>query len=431
VGAVEINPVRFGSKIDSGQSTYPLLDFIGLIGHEVTLSDGSVEDQAIKCTRNAAASIALACSESSYDQATLMLNRLAGFDLNVMTEFRVTDSVGAEFVRDVPEEIGPGRIEEMSKKFGGNILENRVNRMNNLDDKDEIIRKALADGPEGVLKSEYFGPTIKAMCIECDGTGVPGRRQELAGVKGKQSDGSAKTFEAKISAVFIIEYTAEGKPLLTDSGEIYRDKKTSYFGTVRKVEDFGPMLYQHAIDNGLEDMDAVIFLGDGGKWVWSICKTYFPYALTVLDLYHAIEHVNAMVDLLQFKGHSGSDKKQAFKDNCIGLLRRGEIQPMLDLVETLPCKKGNENKLETATSYFCNNSEHMNYGAFAACGLFVGTGVIEAGCKIIVGNRMKNSGMHWSKDHAEKMIALRCAIRNNEFFDSYLHDNSLHENSAA
>jgi len=387
--------------------------------------------QTIKCTRNAAASIALACSESSYEQAKLMLNRLAGFDLTVMTEFRVTDSVGSEFIKTVPEKIDPGKIEEITEKISGNALETRVNQIKSLDNSVEVIQKAITDGPEGVLKSEYFGPTIKVMYIECDGTGVPGRLQELAGVKGKQPDGSAKTFEAKIGAVFIVEYTPDGRPLLDKNGEIYRDKKTSYLGTVRKAEDFGLLLYQHAVDNGLEDMDAVVFLGDGAKWVWGICNTYFPYAITCLDLYHSTEHVSAMVDLLQFKGQSSSEKKQVFKDECINLLRRGEIQSMLDLVETLPCKKGSENKLETAIGYFCYNFEHMNYGALIASGIFVGSGVIEAGCKVIVGNRMKNAGMHWSKDNAEKMIALRCAIQNKEFLDSYLHDSSKSELCAA
>jgi hypothetical protein len=64
--------------------------------------------------------------------------------------------------------------------------------------------------------------------------------------------------------------------------------------------------------------------------------------------------------------------------------------------------------------------DRMNYGAFTASGIFVGSGVIEAGCKVIVGNRMKHAGMHRSKDHAEKMITLRCAIRNDVFFPSYL-----------
>jgi hypothetical protein len=75
--------------------------------------------------------------------------------------------------------------------------------------------------------------------------------------------------------------------------------------------------------------------------------------------------------------------------------------------------------------------ERMNYGAFTACGIFVGSGVIEAGCKVIVGNRMKNAGMHWLKDSAEKMIAIRCAVRNNKFLNPYLNDLTALKKSVA
>ena len=360
-----------------------------------------------------------------------MLKRLAGFDLNAMTEYRITDSVASEFVKNVPEEIGAGRIEEIAKKLGGNMLDVRIEQMNSFDNRDEVIHKAVDNGPEGVFYKGYEGPKMKVMYILCDGTGIPGRRQELAGVKGKQSDGSAKTFEAKIGAVFTVDYTYDGKPLLTESGEIYRDKNVSYMGTVRKVDDFGSMLYQHAVENGLEDMDAVVFLGDGAKWVWGIQNDYFPYALTGLDLYHATERTNDMIDLLQFKGRAGAENKQAFKDKCVELLQNGKVQDMLDLVKELPLKKGNEKKLESAIGYFCSNIERMNYGVFSACGIFVGSGVIEAACKVIVGNRMKNAGMHWAKDHAEKMINLRCAIRNDKFFDSYLNKHAMSYKSAA
>ena len=125
------------------------------------------------------------------------------------------------------------------------------------------------------------------------------------------------------------------------------------------------------------------------------------------------------------------DEKQAFKDECIEQLRCGNVQGMLSLVESMPCKKGNEKKLDSAMSYFSSNIERMNYGVFAANGIFVGSGVIEAGCKVIVGNRMKHAGMHWVKDHAEKMIALRCKIRNGEYLDSYLCDSSLPDKQAA
>lgn len=426
MGLVEIHPVQYACKKGKGRSIYPLLDFMELIDNEVTLRDGSTRVQTVKCTRNAAASIALVCSENSYAHAKLVLNHLTGLEVPVMTLFRVTNSVGMEFVKKPPTEIDFSKIKEMDEKIRDNILKTLVREACHPDNKEktrELIQKVLKDGPDGVLYKNYHGPTIKVMYILCDGTGVPGRHQELAGIKGKQPDGSAKTFEAKIGAVFIVEYTADGKPLLTKSGEIYRNKKVRYMGTVHKVDDFGPMLYQHAVENGLYDVDSVVFLGDGAKWIWGIQQEYFPYAITGIDLYHSIERVNSMIDFIQFKGQTSSDKKKAFKKECIELLRCGNIQDMLDLIESKSCKKGNEKKLESAMGYFRTNMERMNYGAFAASGIFVGSGVIEAGCKVIVGNRMKHAGMHWLKENAENMIALRCAIRNGEFFPFYLSKN--------
>ena len=312
VGFAEIQSVRYACVRHKGQSAYPLQDFIELINHEILLNEGSTAVQTIKCTRNAAASIALACSESSYEQATLILSRLAGFELTNMTEFRITDSVGAEFVKKPPTEIDFGNIVKIDEKVSGNTLECRVNQMchpANKEKMDDLIQKALNDGPDGIQYHAYTGPTMKVMYIQCDGTGVPGRHQELVGVKGKQPNGSAKTFEAKIGATFIMEYTADGKPLLTENGEIYRDKEVNYMGTVRKVDDFGPMLYQHTVENGLNDMDAVIFLGDGAKWLWNIQQEYFPFALTGVDLYHSIGRVNDMIEHIKFNGRSSSDRK--------------------------------------------------------------------------------------------------------------------------
>ena len=101
-------------------------------------------------------------------------------------------------------------------------------------------------------------------------------------------------------------------------------------------------------------------------------------------------------------------------------------------MQLTPINNGNEKKLESALAYFYSNLDRMNYGVFSACGIFVGSGVIEAGCKLIVGNRMKNAGMHWLKAHAENMINLRCSIRNGDFFDSYLHNtHTVSDNIAA
>jgi hypothetical protein len=403
---------------------------MNLIEHEVVSNEGTVAIKEIKCTHDAAASIALACAEIPYESAVLALERLSGIDINAMTEHRVTDSVGAEFVKEVPN-IDEDSIAKMTGRFTGNIIENHIEELKNSDNMTEIIKNSIKNGAKGVLRKDYAGPAIKVMYIEIDGTGVPGRQKELAGVKGKQADGSAQTFEAKVGATFIVEHAADGRPLLTDDGEIYRDQNVKYTGTVSKVDEFGRMLYRHALDNGLEDVDVVVFLGDGAKWVWGIQEKYFPYALTGLDLYHSIEKIGLLADHLQFKGRAGTDKKTQFTDECINLLKHGNVMDMLSLIETQACKKGHEKRLQSTLGYFRSNMDRMDYGVFTALGLFVGSGVIEAGVKVIVAGRMKNAGMHWSKNHAEKMIALRCAIRNGGFFSSYLPDQTTFQKIAA
>ena len=59
--------------------------------------------------------------------------------------------------------------------------------------------------------------------------------------------------------------------------------------------------------------------------------------------------------------------------------------------------------------YFQNNRHRMRYVEFHAQGLCTSTGVVEAGCKVAIGERLKQSGMHWTVRGADAIIALRCA----------------------
>lgn len=73
-----------------------------------------------------------------------------------------------------------------------------------------------------------------------------------------------------------------------------------------------------------------------------------------------------------------------------------------------------------ALGYFENNRSRMLYGTFREKGYFIGSGVIEAGCKTVVGQRVKESGMFWSVNGAENVLALRCAVMNGNF-DAFWH----------
>jgi hypothetical protein len=64
--------------------------------------------------------------------------------------------------------------------------------------------------------------------------------------------------------------------------------------------------------------------------------------------------------------------------------------------------------VEDELGYFVHNVERMKYGAFRRQGFFIGSGVIEAGCKTVIGSRCKQSGMFWGEPGAQNILALRC-----------------------
>ena len=68
-----------------------------------------------------------------------------------------------------------------------------------------------------------------------------------------------------------------------------------------------------------------------------------------------------------------------------------------------------------AVTYFERNRHRMRYARFRAQGLCIATGVVEAGCKIVVAQRLKRAGMHWSLDGANAILALRCAKLSGRF----------------
>ena len=74
-------------------------------------------------------------------------------------------------------------------------------------------------------------------------------------------------------------------------------------------------------------------------------------------------------------------------------------------------------KIRTEADYFERNAERMRYPKFRRQHLFVGSGVIEAGCKTVIGSRLKQSGMFWTIRGANAIIALRCCYLNGRFED--------------
>jgi len=88
------------------------------------------------------------------------------------------------------------------------------------------------------------------------------------------------------------------------------------------------------------------------------------------------------------------------------------------MLRSLKLKGKKKEIAEETIKYFENNKKRMRYDEFRRMSLFIGSGVVKAGCKSVIGKRLKISGMHWNIRGANSIIALRCCIESGNF-ESY------------
>lgn len=271
--------------------------------------------------------------------------------------------------------------------------------------------QAVAPAVGPWLQTLHTEEELLLMYISADGTGVPMRKDELQGRRGKQPDGSAKTREVKLGCVFLQSETDEqGHP-------VRQEDSTSYVGSFEGAGEFGLLLLQEARRRGLGRARKVIFIGDGAAWVWELARVNFPGAVLILDFYHALQHVHGLVEALCGKDSSeakrliGTWKKRLLKGRADQILTQAR-QRITSALDT--------EKAQKEITYLENNLARMNYGTFRKAGYFIGSGVVEAGCKTVVGKRMKCSGMFWSEEGGQGILDLRCAFLSHRL-DSFCH----------
>lgn len=256
-----------------------------------------------------------------------------------------------------------------------------------------------------LLPAVVVAPPVAVFYLSADGTGLPMRSAELTGRAGRQADGSAKTREAKLGGVFTQTATDQ-------AGEPLRDPdSTSYVGTLAGSTALGILLRAEALRRGWGRVPQTVFLGDGAAWVWEVARVSFPGATQILDFYHATEYVGELSALL-FAGDEA--KRLQERARWISRMKQTDPSEMLQEARNLLAAGDftpeQKEQINGKIAYFENQAARTRYGEFRAKGYFIGSGVIEAGCKCVVGRRLKQSGMFWSETGAENLLRLRCLV---------------------
>ncbi len=309
--------------------------------------------------------------------------------------------------------------EDLLAQAGVSLEGRQIQRLVNL------IAPAMATQ---LVQGANTSPTpIPILYAEVDGTGVPMVAEELVGRAGKQADGSAKTREVKLGAIFTQTKT-------DDEGLPVRDHAaTTYVGSFENAADFGSRLRAEGRRRGLGQAAKVVFIGDGAAWIWELARVNFPAAIFILDLYHALERLHTLC-----AGLYGQDSPwaQRMAQTWTAMLKNDQIGEMIAAARhrLQDLKLPPDDPLGKQIAYFEHHQDKMRYKTYRDQGLFYGSGVIEGGCKSVIGQRLKESGMFWTESGATNVLNLRLALKSNrwdECWNRLNHSDSLEINLAA
>jgi hypothetical protein len=263
------------------------------------------------------------------------------------------------------------------------------------------VGQGAQDWQEREVRPEQCAPCdAPVLYVSADGTGAPMRKEELQGRPGKQADGTAKTRQVYLGCVFT-------QHRVDEQGHPIRDwDSTTYVSSLEAIDQFGPMLRREAVRRGMGTARKIVLLIDGAEGLERMGNRCFKDAVQIVDFYHAMDHAGEVLQALlgskehpDYRARQRHWAKRLLKDGVDKLITQTRQEAMeLRRLAAVDAELG----------YFVGNVARMQYGTFRKQGFFIGSGVIEAGCKTVIGARCKQSGMFWSIPGARKILALRC-----------------------
>jgi hypothetical protein len=259
---------------------------------------------------------------------------------------------------------------------------------------------AIARGKVAVLPaSADRGQAPDKLYIAIDGTGVPMVPAATTGRAGKSADGRAHTREAKLACLFT-------QTRVDDDGRPVRDEdSTSYLASFAPANQFATLVHAEARRRGADHIRQLVVLGDGAPWIWKLATQVAPEATPIVDIYHAREHLHALADQLT---PALGERHPDWLTARLADLDAGAIETLVAETTRLASIGDLARDTEKALAYFKTNAHRMRYAYFRDLGMFVGSGTVEAGCKAVIGQRLKLSGMRWNIPGATGILTLRC-----------------------
>jgi len=215
--------------------------------------------------------------------------------------------------------------------------------------------------------------------------------------------------EVKLGTVYT---TTQGGTCRRPAHETVRAVGQSFVVDVADAATFGAHLWLEAAQRGVLAADEVVVIGDGAHWIWVLAQDYFPRAIQIVDWYHATEYIWKAAHTIYGDGTVGA---QQWAAQHLALLWAGQVAVVIG---TLAGHLAAGKAVQEPLTYFTNHQHRMNYAAYRARGLQVGSGTMESGCKHVIAARLKQAGMIWNRDGAEAVATVRTWLKSGRWTEA-------------
>lgn len=292
---------------------------------------------------------------------------------------------------------------ELIGKFTGIQVSESLIRSITEETGEKVFNRDMASAKESYAKPEIAAPALLEryrkegnLYLFTDGSQV--------NTISKDEKGSTWR-EMKLGLVFY-----DGDSIRRKDGKMIITKKeyVTFFGG---VEEFKKLLFDAAARAGYGKIRQVVFVGDGSHWIWNMCEELFPDAVQILDYYHLSENVHSFA---KYMYPDNEIKMKGWAKDILDKIDKGLLEEALaslpDLKDVkLPAQVPN------LRVYIENNRGRIDYRRYKLRGYYIGSGAIESGNKLVIQQRMKQSGMRWSMSGGQHIAALRAKYSSNQW----------------
>ena len=210
--------------------------------------------------------------------------------------------------------------------------------------------------------------------------------------------------EVKTVAVSAVERAIDD-----NTGEItIKLCKHSYQSGIWEAKEFGNYMWAESCRRGLEKAKWITSVNDGARWIWSLVTMCFFQCVQILDWWHAVEY---LWEIARVAFSDDDEKARNWVAAQKRLLAQSQLRQVMHNIRLLfPRGQKLPESVRKSVLYFFHNRWRMRYREFRAAGCPIGSGSVESACKLVVQQRMKQSGMRWSREGAQSMLALRSLL---------------------